>query len=54
MLRVETPAVNVTEYLEHLFARGVQEKDLPVVQPICQKKDLGPQAPAKGLSAWRR
>ena len=33
-----TPAVNVTEYLEHLFALGIQEKDLPVVQPICQKR----------------
>jgi hypothetical protein len=33
-----TPPVNVTEYLEHLFASGVQEKELPVVQPICQKK----------------
>jgi hypothetical protein len=33
-----TPPVNVTEYLEHLFASGVREKDLPVVQPICQKR----------------
>ncbi len=34
----DTPAVNVTEHLEHLFAQGIQEKDLPVVQPICQKR----------------
>ncbi len=33
-----TPAMNVTEYLEHLFALGIAEKDLPVVQPICQKR----------------
>ena len=33
-----TPAMNVTEYLEHLFATGIQEKDLPVLQPICQKR----------------
>jgi hypothetical protein len=34
----ETPAMNATEYLEHLFASGVQEKDLPVVQPLWQKR----------------
>ena len=33
-----TPAMNATEYLEHLFASGIQEKDLPVVQPVGQKK----------------
>jgi hypothetical protein len=34
----ETPAMNATEYLEHLFALGIKEADLPVVQPIQQKK----------------
>jgi len=34
----KTPAVNVSEYLEYLFAGGVQEKDFPVVQPLYQKK----------------
>src|SRR5512142_1417854 len=33
-----TPAMNATEYLEHLFAQGIKEEDLPVVQPICQKR----------------
>ena len=33
-----TPMMTVTEYLEHLFALGVREGDLPVVQPIHQKK----------------
>jgi hypothetical protein len=33
-----TPAVNVTEYLEFLFASGLAEEDLPVVQPIKQKQ----------------
>ena len=33
----ETPAMNATEYLEHLFALGVAESDLPVLQPIFQK-----------------
>ncbi|MCU0841475.1 MAG: hypothetical protein MUC79_07125 [Thiobacillaceae bacterium] len=32
-----TPAMNATEYLEHLFALGVTENDLPVIQPIFQK-----------------
>jgi hypothetical protein len=34
----DTPPINGTEYLEHLFASGVQEKDLPALQPIHQKK----------------
>jgi hypothetical protein len=33
-----TPMMNVTEYLEHLFALGIQEKDLPVLEPIHQKR----------------
>ena len=34
----KTPAMNVTEYLEHLFALGVREQDLPPLQPIFQAK----------------
>ena len=30
--------MNATEYLEHLFALGIRESDLPVVQPVCQKR----------------
>lgn len=33
-----TPAMNVTEYLEHLFAMGIQEDDLPALQPVFQKR----------------
>lgn len=33
-----TPVVNVTEYLEHLFALGIAEADLPVLQPALQKR----------------
>jgi len=33
----ETPAMNATEYLEHLFAMGITEADLPVVQPLFQR-----------------
>jgi len=34
----ETPLVNISEYLEYLFSRGITPKDLPVVQPIMQKQ----------------
>ncbi len=33
----DTPAMNVTEYLEHLFALGVSIEDLPVVRPLFQR-----------------
>ncbi|RKZ41627.1 MAG: glycosyl hydrolase family 57 [Gammaproteobacteria bacterium] len=33
----DTPLMNATEYLEHLFAMGIKEKDLPVIQPVKQK-----------------
>lgn len=33
----DTPLVNVSEYLEFLFAAGFKETDFPVVQPIFQK-----------------
>jgi hypothetical protein len=44
----DTPPLNVSEYLEHLFATGVQEKDLPVVQPICQKRIWEQFKPGQG------
>lgn len=34
----DVPAVNITEYLEYLDALGVQEQDLPTIQPIMQKR----------------
>jgi len=34
----DTPAMNVTEYLEHLAAEGVGEIDLPPLQPLFQKR----------------
>lgn len=33
-----TPAMNGSEYLEHLFAAGVKETDLPTLQPLFQKR----------------
>ncbi|HRZ23790.1 MAG TPA: glycosyl hydrolase family 57 [Candidatus Contendobacter sp.] len=34
----DVPMMNATEYLEHLFAAGVTEADLPVLQPLFQKR----------------
>jgi hypothetical protein len=34
----ETPMVNVSEYLDRLFAMGVGEKDLPLLQPVFQSR----------------
>jgi hypothetical protein len=32
----EVPLMNASEYLEHLFASGIKETDLPVIQPLFQ------------------
>lgn len=52
----KTPAMNVGEYLEHLEAIGVSESDLPLLQPVHQKKiwdrlepGAGPEALAKTI-----
>jgi hypothetical protein len=34
----DTPAMNVTEYLDHLAALGVEEADFPVLRPVFQKR----------------
>jgi hypothetical protein len=34
----DTVLVNASEYLEYLFSTGITEDDLPVIQPIMQKK----------------
>jgi hypothetical protein len=38
VLGTRTPILNVTEYLEQLFASGIQSADLPVVQPLDQHR----------------
>jgi hypothetical protein len=44
----DTPMMNVSEYLEHLFASGIKPADLPVVQPLFQKKIWDKMAPGDG------
>jgi hypothetical protein len=44
-----TPMLNVTEYLEQLFASGIQPADLPVVQPLDQHRIWQHMTPGDGL-----
>ncbi|OQX10628.1 MAG: glycosyl hydrolase family 57 [Desulfobulbaceae bacterium A2] len=57
----ETPAMNATEYLEHLFAQGVTEAELPALQPLFQgriwqrmKPGEGPERLAQVIDELRR
>jgi hypothetical protein len=43
-----TPIMNVTEYLEQLFATGVRPADLPPVQPLYQDRIWQRMAPGDG------
>ena len=43
-----TPILNGTEYLERLFAAGVSERDLPVVQPLFQHRIWSRMSPSDG------
>jgi hypothetical protein len=56
-----TPAMNVTEYLEHLAAAGIKEKDLPALQPLFQHKiwqrikpGAGPEKLAAAIEECRK
>jgi len=44
----DTPLMNGSEYLEHLFAAGIKEQDLPVLQPIKQKAIWDRFTPGEG------
>ncbi len=57
----DTPAVNVSEYLEYLESIGITDKDLPEIQPIHQKKIWenmkpgdGPEKLAKTIEKLRK
>ena len=45
--------LNGTEYLERLFASGVREADLPVVQPLFQHRIWDRMDPGDGPSGSR-
>ena len=44
----EVPAMNVSEYLEHVFAAGFAEADFPVIQPLHQKAIWDRMSPGDG------
>lgn len=57
----DTPAMNATEYLEHLAAAGVREDDFPAVRPAHQKRiwdrfgdGAGPERMAAVIDELRR
>jgi len=47
----QTPAVNITEYLENLESRGIKEEDFPQIQPVMQKLIWGRLKDAAGAEA---
>jgi hypothetical protein len=50
----DTVLMNVTEYLEHLFASGIGEEDLPVLQPVFQKRIRDRFEPGEGRDKLAR
>ena len=50
----DTPFMNGTEYLEYLFASGIKPSDLPVIQPIHQKKIWDKMKPGAGPQQARQ
>ncbi len=45
----DVPLMNATEYLEHLFARGVRESDLPEIQPLFHSRIWARMQPGDGV-----
>ncbi len=44
----DVPLMNATDYLEHLFASGVRESDLPEIQPLFQSRIWARMQPGDG------
>ncbi len=49
--RSDTPLLNVSEYLQGLFAMGIDQQDFPVVQPLFQKRIWDRMDGAKGAES---
>jgi hypothetical protein len=49
-----TPLMNISEYLEHLFAIGVREEDRPLLQPLFQKQIWDRFKPGEGTEKLAR
>jgi hypothetical protein len=50
----DVPLLNATEYLEHLFASGVRESELPEVQPVFQGRIWARMRPGDGVARLER
>jgi hypothetical protein len=50
----EVPLMNATEYLEQLFARGIRESDLPVIQPMFHGRIWARMQPGDGVEQLER
>ncbi len=51
----EVPLMNASEYLEHLFALGIRQADLPVGAAALPQAHLGAhEAGRRAASGWRR
>ncbi len=44
----DVPLMNASEYLEHVFAMGIKESDLPEIQPLFHHKIWGQMSPGDG------
>jgi hypothetical protein len=44
----EVPLINATEYLEHLWARGIRDADMPEIQPLYQSRIWSRMQPGDG------
>jgi hypothetical protein len=52
--RSDVPLMNATEYLEHLFACGVRETDLPEIQPLFHGRIWARMQPGDGVDRLSR
>jgi len=50
----DVPLLNATEYLEHLFACGVRDADLPEIQPLLQGRIWARMQPGDGTERLER
>jgi hypothetical protein len=50
----DVPLMNATEYLEHLFALGIRESDLPEIQPMFHGRIWTRMQPGDGVERLER
>jgi hypothetical protein len=50
----DVPLMNASEYLEHLFAQGIRESDLPAIQPMFHGRIWARMKPGDGVERLER